>query len=367
MSPPPPLPSSQLRAGIKLDGGRYTLLRPLGAGGNGVVWLASHASLATEVVVKFPKRWSGASAAEAELFVSEMRRLASLSHLHPHIVNILDAGAYRGRPFFVMQYLANGALEGYCGSARHRLQSTQRRTNATSWIDAIASALDFLHERATIHRDVKPGNMLLDESNGAYLADFGIAVPSDSKSRYRPGELTPREVVTGSLPYLAPELLAGGPASAASDQFALAVSIFEFITGRRPFDGANAEQVAENHRLRMASWQANGPPGMSSGLWRALSPALAPNPTRRYPHCMELARAADGAFQTSIAPTAASSSTLRTGASDSTIPATRGGTQTSLANSPVPSQSAMPPEHQQPRHLTLDRMRHGRRADRENS
>lgn len=356
MSPPPPLPPSVLRPGVKLAEGRYTLLRPLGVGGNGVVWLARQESLETDVVVKFPKRWSGASAAEAELFIDEMRRLASLSSLHPHIVNILDAGAHRGRPFFVMQHLSRGALDGYRTSSRSHPNSLSAQTVDPAWIEAIAGALDFLHERGTIHRDVKPGNILLDESNGAYLADFGIAIPHTAEPRNQSVELRRRETVTGSLPYLAPELLAGGRASAASDQFALAVTIFEFLTGRSPFDGETAEQVLESYRQRMAIWLTAAPPGVNAPLWKTLSRALNEYPTHRYPSCMDLARAAAQSIRTVLPPIPRPPTPKPTLPADSTASAVASSTQARIvspaASTPPEKLTDCPPA----RPLSLDRL-----------
>jgi serine/threonine-protein kinase len=164
---------------------------------------------------------------------------------------------------------------------------------------------------------------------------------------------------------LAPEILAGGSASAASDQFALAVAIFEFVDGRRPFDGTTAEKVAENYRKRMTSWQTVKPPGMTAPLWGALRRAFDADPAQRYSRCIDLARSASNALQTATPPKAkqaARKPALPGSAQDSTVSVAAAATQNLMTAQSDSVKGELPPASPQPQPLSLDRMLYGGRG-----
>lgn len=333
MPTPPPLPSDALRPGMALDHGRYRLERVLGAGGNGVVWLATHSAMNSEVVLKFP-RFSHAKSAED--LQQELRLLAEFSNRHPHVANILDTGSYNGAPYLVMQYLRNGSLGEFCrGGARDHAGDATALRQSMDWLRSIADALDFLHRQKLVHRDVKPANILLDDSFAAYLADFGIASLGVNSNRpsAAPG------VAVGSLPYMAPELLQGVPASAASDQFGLAVSLYEFVTGRLPFEAAGAGALLAQHHSFLPKWKATPPPPWPGGLWSVMDRALAMDPRRRFAVCSQFAQAFLGLWN---GPQA---NPVRNAPRGGIVPATSGTTRRppSLTSADAPPRLPRPP------------------------
>ena len=272
------------RPGSKLAGGRYQLVRELGAGGNGVVWLAMHRGMNAETVVKFPKGWWEASGVSHQQLQQEAQSLAMFSSRHPNIVNILDVGEMHGRPFVVMQFMRRGSLGDYCAGGR---LANERNAlgQSLNWLRMIADALDFVHREHLIHRDVKPANVLLDDSFSPYLADFGLAAME--RANGAPGSSSVG--LFGSLPYMAPEVLRGRPAAPASDQFALAVTVYEFITGTVPFRGANLAELVSSQEKDWIRWQSASPSGLDGALWRIISRALHPQVDSRYANCAQFA------------------------------------------------------------------------------
>lgn len=228
--------------------GEYRLLRQLGHGSFGIVYLAEHIYEHELVAIKMLQVSLTSKDAWKE-FLNEAR---GFRLQHPHIIPLLDFGMSSDEsPFLVMEYAAGGSL-------RERMEQEARLPLATiaAYTKQLASALQYAHSRRLIHRDVKPENMLLRADGTILLSDFGIAQILDQRS------LVSGFTHTGTPAYMAPEQGMGYPCPA-SDQYALAVTVYEWIVGRLPFTGASME-VAIQHRL-------DPPPPL-----RAFNPAISP-------------------------------------------------------------------------------------------
>jgi len=214
--------------------GNYHLLRLLGKGGFAEVYLGKHTHLATQAAIKVLLAHLG-SPTDVEGFREEAQTIARL--IHPHIVRVLDFDVAQGVPFLVMEYAPHGSLR-----AQHPRGQPIPLSLMLSYVQQIANALHYAHERKLIHRDVKPDNMLLREDGSVILSDFGIVTIAHSTSSY---QLTGR---AGTPVYMAPEQMNGEPRPA-SDQYALAVTVYEWITGQLPFRGT-ALEVAMQHAMK---------------------------------------------------------------------------------------------------------------------
>jgi serine/threonine protein kinase len=196
--------SGPIAAGATLCEGRYRLQQLLGAGGMATVWLAEDETLDRPVAVKVMADTLAADRGWVRRFEREARAAASLSH--PNVVPVFDYGTEHGRPFLVMQYIAGGTLQSQQGNGARELDIERL---ARELLDAIAH----IHAAGLVHRDIKPANVLLDEDGRPRITDFGIAQPRDATSLTRTG------TVLGTAAYLAPEVLAGAPATPSSDLF----------------------------------------------------------------------------------------------------------------------------------------------------
>jgi serine/threonine-protein kinase len=255
-------------AGIDIPG-RYERPEPIGAGAMGTVYRAFDRELQRPVAIKVLSDRFAANVEIRERFRREARTAARLSGAS-HVVGVLDFGTAGTRPFIVFEYLGGGSL------ADRLTQGRPPTADALSWIDQAAKALDAAHARGVLHRDVKPGNLLFDETGNVHITDFGIARATDDAS------LTSTGTLLGSAGYLSPEQARGEPATEASDLYALAVVAFELFAGRRPFEreSATAEVLAHAHAPPPAiSRMRGGPP---SGLDHVFERALAKDPARRY-------------------------------------------------------------------------------------
>jgi hypothetical protein len=285
------LPSWQ---GLDLAGGRYRVTARLGAGGMAEVYRAWDRNLQTEVIIKVPLPELLRNPAFAARFGREVRSLVQLAH--PHIVKVLDVGEHAGVPFAVMQFLAGGTLHDRLtrgGAAR-----PQPPASLTGWLGGVAGALDFIHARGFVHRDVKPGNILFDNYGNAYLGDFGVIKALAAEER---SNLTQVGTVLGTLQYLAPEVLLSQRLDGRADQYGLAVTVYEVLTGRYPFPGDTTTDLLGQ--------QMGAPPkaphllvaGVPEALSRAVLRALAREPAGRYSDCASFAREALAAAGSPVA------------------------------------------------------------------
>ena len=203
------------RRGRKL--GAYTLIRPLGEGGFAEVWLGRHAYLENLAAIKILKNET-----KQEAFLREAKIVASLNH--PNIVQVRECNIERGIPFLVMEYAAKGSLR-----KNHPKGTQLTLTTIQNYVSQVTSALQYAHERKLIHRDIKPDNILMKDNGSIMLGDFGIvAIADNSQSQHTFS--TP-----GTQAYMAPEQMLGHP-QLASDQYALAATIYEWLTGKSPLE-----------------------------------------------------------------------------------------------------------------------------------
>ena len=259
--------------------GNYRLLRLLGQGGFAVVYLGEHSRLQSQAAIKILS--AQLAEAEAEQFEMEARTLARLTH--PHIVRILDFAVQDGAPFLVMDFAPNGALR-----QRFRRGIPQEPRAILPYLQQVACALQYAHEQRLIHRDIKPENILLDRRQAALLSDFGIAVTLHASR-----SSTTQEVV-GTASYMAPEQIQAHPRPA-SDQYALAVVVYEWLTGERPFVGSMTEIMAK-HLFTPPSPLRERVPGFSSALEAVVLRALEKDPAARWQSVLAFAEAFEQAL-----------------------------------------------------------------------
>ncbi len=242
--------------------GRYRLLEPLGRGAMSSVWLAHDDELERRVAVKMLT-----PSADRARFEREARAAAALSH--PNICALYDYGEADGRPYMVLEYLANGSLEDRL--KKGRLDDTETLRIATG----MAAGLAHAHDRNLVHRDLKPANVLFDSEDRAKIADFGIARMGGS------GTLTEAGTVLGTASYISPEQASGQPAGPASDVYSFGVILFRMLTGAFPFVSTNAMELVRMHRddppASVADVRADAPARLES----IVAAALAKNPADR--------------------------------------------------------------------------------------
>jgi serine/threonine protein kinase len=209
--------------------GDYELLEEIARGGMGVVWKARQTSLKRDVALKMIRAGALASHEEVQRFLREAEAAANLQH--PNIVAIHEVGEHDGQHYFSMDYVAGRDLGAILQDGPLSAQVAAR------YVKIIAEAIHFAHQRGTLHRDLKPQNVLIDEADQPRITDFGLAkITKDDRS------LTQTGAVMGSPSYMPPEQAAGrvGDIGPASDVYSLGAMLYELLTGRPPFRGATA-------------------------------------------------------------------------------------------------------------------------------
>ncbi len=275
--------------GQRLSGGRYEILAKLGEGGMGFVYRAHDENLATDVVIKVPRPHLMQQAGFAERFSREIRSLVRLAH--PHICRLNDVGQHDGLPFAVMQFLAGGSVEDRRAKNDKGQFLPVPVADVTFWLEDVSKALDFMHRQGYIHRDVKPHNILFDGDGNVYLSDFGLAkVLAEQGHDPTTMHLTMTGMMIGTPHYMSPELLKNKDYDGRSDQYALAVTVFELLTGRMPLDGATAAMIISAHLTDPPKNILELRPDLSPEVSSVLMKGLSKNPAERYPDCLTFAR-----------------------------------------------------------------------------
>ncbi|MEU5908503.1 protein kinase [Micromonospora sp. NPDC047527] len=261
-----------LSPGVQL-GNRYRLDERIASGGMGDVWRGTDQVLGRTVAVKSLLPALLDDPDFAERFRGEARTMATINH--PGVVDVYDFGNDQQIAFLVMEYVEGDALSSTL-SRVGRL--TPARTMAL--VAQAADALHAAHEKGIVHRDVKPGNLLVRPNGTLVLTDFGIA-RSDLV-----GQLTAAGSVLGTASYISPEQATGGVATPASDVYALGVVAYQCLAGRRPFEGDNPLDIAMRHvREKPRPLPADIPPQVRAVVERA----LAKDPAARWPSAAALA------------------------------------------------------------------------------
>lgn len=261
----------------------YTIVRLLGAGGMGEVYLARHPRLPRQDALKVLPASVSADTEYWKRFEREADIAATL--WHPHIVGVHDRGEDAGRIWISMDYVDGS-------DAAHLLAENYRAgmpaAEVAQIVAAVADALDYAHDQHLLHRDVKPANILIarpgSDTQRIMLADFGIARWDNDISG-----LTATNMTVGTVSYAAPEQLMGQDLDGRADQYALAATAFHLLTGSPPFSHSNPAVVISRHLNSAPATVAAHRPELAAAD-PVLTRAMAKNPADRYPRCADFAR-----------------------------------------------------------------------------
>ncbi len=269
--------------------GPYEILAPLGAGGMGEVYRARDTRLDRTVAIKVLPSHLAKDATLRERFEREARAVSSLNH--PHICALYDIGRYEGVDFLVMEHIEGETL------AARLTKGPLPTEQALRFAVQIADALDKAHRQGVVHRDLKPGNIMLTKA-GAKLLDFGLAklrpadpagsVPGSSALLTKHADLTAEGSIVGTLQYMAPEQLEGKEADSRTDIFSFGAVLHEMITGRKAFEGNSQASIIgailHTEPQPVSAIQPMTPPALD----RAVKNCLAKDPDERWQSASDL-------------------------------------------------------------------------------
>jgi eukaryotic-like serine/threonine-protein kinase len=275
--------------------GNYSLTRKIGEGAFAEVYVGEHVRLNTLAAIKVLH--TRLTRFESGEFLTEARTVANLDHRN--IVRVLDFDVRKDIPFLVLEYAPNGSLR-----QRHPRGSQPPLNTIVSYVKQIAAGLQYAHDKKLIHRDVKPENMLLKLNDELLLSDFGLATIARSTQSLSLDRLE----MAGTPYYMAPEQIQGRTRRA-SDQYALGIVVYEWISGSPPFTGSRNEMYAQ-HQFAVPPPLHEKVPGFPPSIEQVIMKALAKEPENRYPRVKDFADALEQAVlqQALVVETSAKSS-----------------------------------------------------------
>ncbi|GAA1081763.1 serine/threonine-protein kinase [Tsukamurella spumae] len=293
--------------------GRYRLVRLLGRGGMGEVYLAHDTTKDRDVALKLLHASAAQDPGFRERFTHESQTAARLSD--PHVIPIHDYGEIDGTLYLDMRLVDGSNLAEIVAAG------PLPADRAVDLVTQVASALDSAHLQGLVHRDVKPANIQVTPSGFAYLLDFGLVVTGDAD------RLTSAGLFVGSQAYAAPERFDGGGADPAGDVYSLACVLYELLVGRPPFTANSISEMMRHHLLSPPPRPSvDAPRQLPAALDAVVAKGMAKRPEDRYATCGSLARAAAAALQ----------GTPQSWGTTTTVPS---------APRPAPPSSVPPPAH----------------------
>lgn len=271
----------------------YEVLKLLGGGGFGVVYLAHDSKLRRDVVLKMLHPHLAAQPDMVRRFVQEARAMARLDHVN--IVRVNRVEDHPQRPFFEMEYVAGQTLKEYRGT------KTLSLSEALPILRQMAAALDAAHQQKIIHRDVKPANVLIKPDGQLKLTDFGIIKLLDSTGTVHPSTMG----IIGTPSYMAPEqadLSRKQEIGPGCDIYALGVMTFELLTSRLPFEGSSYHTILGAHVTQPPANPRTFNPNLTEPIAQVLLQVLAKQPANRYPSAMAFVDALQDAASSGTVP-----------------------------------------------------------------
>jgi WD40 repeat protein/DNA-binding SARP family transcriptional activator len=262
----------------------YRLLEQVGEGAFGVVYRATQPQIGREVAIKAVPPELANHPDFVRRFEREAQIVARLEH--PHIVPLYDYWREPDAAYLVMRFLRGGSVEQLL--LRKEPIEPER---AASILDQVAAALSAAHRQGVVHRDVKPGNVLLDEEGNAYLTDFGVALDVGSPER------SSGTMIRGTPEYLSPEQVRLDPVSPRTDVYALGIVAYEMLTGVHPFPDTSLTALFDHHLRDPIPAVRDLRPAIPAAVDRAIGRATAKDPDDRYPDALEFAAAFRAAVQ----------------------------------------------------------------------
>ena len=285
--------------GVTLANGRYTVKSQLGKGSMAYVFLAADSRLETDVVVKVPKPEKFATEDFRDRFKRESQLLVRFSH--PHVVKVLDVGEYEELPYVVMQLLSGGSLADRMQNESDK-KGRMALDSVKSWIREVGRALDFCFRRGMVHRDVKPANILFDEDNNPYVADFGLSKIMYGEHAELNSSETAAGIVLGTPNYISPEVVLGKKYDGRADQYSLGITIYHALSGSPPMQGNSATMTMINQTQKILPLLSDVRSDVPREFALAVQKSIEKKPKNRFDSCEDFAEAVLDGLRAPVSP-----------------------------------------------------------------